>query len=553
MLKINYEQLAQYQTRDINRVLWRSVSNRQNKGNREDNRLTHVAIVTLAWLMKDSQGQTPDTLDLSPFTADQQLIQLLNNVAKKHWNNVGKLCMNYDKEELLAYILFDNHDDRMPTAEPLKRLASRLINVGGGDRILDFDCDTGAFLLETHVSHPNSHLIGVAFDEESYQIAQLKNQLLNRVATFHLADSTTPLIIADKIISIASQRDSQRSQTTFEWDIEQVMASLSDSPDSQAAIICHDFTPRFCKETLQKMLEHQQLKAVISLPELQRLRNQNLLLILSRHNSHVRMVDASRCYTAQRRAAPLSDSDIDSILSLYQSDNECARNVPVAEVVWNDYELEPARYLAPPINLSNTVNLGELCTINRGSMLSARKLDELISEAPTDYQYISLKHLGEMGLDSDLPYLQQIDDRQKKYCVQNNQVIISKMSPFRVCLAIVPMGRKVLASGNLYFLDIDRDKITPIYLKMFLESELGMMQLDRLSKGGAMRTISITDLKQVQIPLLPLAEQEQLAADYQAIEKEIRDIQEQMNKAIQAKKQIMLNKINCLTQNGEKK
>jgi type I restriction enzyme M protein len=80
----------------------------------------------------------------------------------------------------------------------------------------------------------------------------------------------------------------------------------------------------------------------------------------------------------------------------------------------------------------------------------------------------------------------------------------------------------VLCSGNLYIIRPDRDRVDPIYLKLFLDSPLGQAQLRRISSGTSVLTIPIRDLKDLRVPLVPMEEQKEIAAAYAELADELR-------------------------------
>src|SRR5699024_8484529 len=65
------------------------------------------------------------------------------------------------------------------------------------------------------------------------------------------------------------------------------------------------------------------------------------------------------------------------------------------------------------------------------------------------------------------------------------------------------------------------------FVELFLESPLGLAQLERSSMGTTIKQIPIRNLKLIAIPYIPLAEQKKVAATY---ENQAREIQAQLEK-----------------------
>lgn len=72
---------------------------------------------------------------------------------------------------------------------------------------------------------------------------------------------------------------------------------------------------------------------------------------------------------------------------------------------------------------------------------------------------------------------------------------------------------------------------------LYLLSSQGERQLQRFSQGSALQSISLIDLKKIQIPMIPLAEQEKIVSSYKelrekldVVKKEEEDLRKQIQK-----------------------
>lgn len=69
------------------------------------------------------------------------------------------------------------------------------------------------------------------------------------------------------------------------------------------------------------------------------------LLVLSRNNKNIRMIDATEMVSVGRRQNVLSDENISKILELLNTDDDNSKLVLGEEVAKNEYTLNPSRYL----------------------------------------------------------------------------------------------------------------------------------------------------------------------------------------------------------------
>ena len=157
----------------------------------------------------------------------------------------------------------------------------------------------------------------------------------------------------------------------------------------------------------------------------------------------------------------------------------------------------------------------------------------MVSDSVTNMQYLMLANIQNGIIDDKLPYLSYIDPKYERYCLKNNTLILSKNGfPYKVAVASVQDGQRILANGNLYIIELDEEKANPYYIKAFFDSEQGHAVLKSITVGAAMPNIGVDKLKKVEIPLPPMEEQERIAQKYQATLDEIAVIKQSLEKAV---------------------
>ena len=100
-----------------------------------------------------------------------------------------------------------------------------------------------------------------------------------------------------------------------------------------------------------------------------------------------------------------------------------------------------------------------------------------------------------------------------------------------MAVASVQEGQKILASGNLFIIEVDESKVNPVYLQSFFDSETGSAALHTIIQGSAIANLSIDRLKKLQIPLPSLDTQNRIASKYQATVDEIAVLKLKLQKA----------------------
>jgi type I restriction enzyme M protein len=277
------------------------------------------------------------------------------------------------------------------------------------------------------------------------------------------------------------------------------------------------------------------LEAVIALPErlFETTNIATTMVVLSKGNERTMLVDATSICEKGRRYNSFTEEQVEQISFSVAHETINSRFMTREELVENEYVINPTRYLTEEIVVENGVPFENIIkSITRGAPLKASQLDEMVSDEPTDYQYLMLANIQRGQIDSTLPYIKGIQDNQRKYCLKNHDLILSKNgAPFKIAVAEVQPGKTILANGNLYIIEIDEEKADPFFVKAFLESEKGAALLKSITVGAAIPNIGVEALKKLPIPNVPLEEQHELATKYLAKVDEITLYQRKLKKA----------------------
>ena len=137
------------------------------------------------------------------------------------------------------------------------------------------------------------------------------------------------------------------------------------------------------------------------------------------------------------------------------------------------------------------------------------------------------------GIISDeLPFLKSMDKKMEKYCIKNNSLVISKNgAPVKIAVASVEEGRKILANGNLYVIELDETKVNPYFVKAYLESENGTIALSRVTVGATLPNIPVDGLKKIMIPCPDISVQNEVAEKYLAKMDEVKILKHKLTRA----------------------
>ncbi len=500
----------------------------------------------------------------------------LESYISDFWNMVAGLRYRYSINVLKSIILFnDNREgrlgeiDRTPT--PIARLACRLFDFEDNAEVADFGFGNGFFATEAYITNPSLKFYGIETSADIKEAARIKFEILG--CTLHLehgnmldldADqhqyryifSNYPFGLRLRDLGFERNRLLQRIQqktqdlnksVSSDWFFNAAIVECLTDNGRGIAVMTNGSTWNSLDRSARKyFVENGYLEAVIALPE--RLFEGTVIpttmVVLSKNNERTMLVDATELCEKGRRFNTFTDEQIEQIV--YATTHETANSKLVSreEFAENDYVLHPTRHLTEQIVVENGVPFDAVIkSITRGAQLKARDLDEMISEEPTDYQYLMLANIQHGQIDDELPYLKDIQKNQLKYCLTNHALILSKNgAPFKIAVAEVQPGKKILANGNLYIIELDEEKVDPYYVKAFLESEKGTALLKSIAVGAALPNISVEALKKLPIPQIPLDEQHAMATKYLVRVDEIKLYRRKLQKALEELEHIYDNK-----------
>ena len=461
-------------------------------------------------------------------------------------------------------------------------LALSLLKPARQSRIVDFGSGIGTFMMRAERSYPDARVSGIESNQGSSIVARIRMSL-SRIEELSesfkgieggearaVSESLRADIRVGDMLSIFEPGMCDRAfsnypcglrnasfkpdsdfleravsgklgysrPTSADWTFNHMLANAISDDGRAVAIMsggaCYNTTDEGAR---RYFIEHGLIESVISLPP--RIFPGTgigfTIVVLSNGNESVRMVDASDLIEAGRRTNELSADAVAKVAERLSADVEgFSRTVGRDELAAAGYSLSPAMYLKRPLTIKNARKLGDVVReIRRGATLRANELDELSANEATDCRYLMLRDIQDGEISDDLPFLGELDPRLERHCIEDGDVLISKNgAPFKIAVAEVPEGARILANGNLYMLKVDRDSIDPYYLAAFLSSNKGMEVLSRAVVGVTIPSIPLRNLREIPVPVPPLEEQAEIAAEYQGKIDEIRVLRLRVKRAV---------------------
>jgi type I restriction enzyme M protein len=448
------------------------------------------------------------------------------------------------------------------TPKSIIKLATSILNIQPNENVADIGCGSGSFIIEAWKKQDKAIYFGCEKVYPYVNCCRIRTGVLDGNFSyfaddaFKLVEDTSKKF--DKIFSnypfkirisnlgcgedylnqLRKRIPSISKATTSDWIYNSLLCDLLTEKGKAVAVMTNGSTwNKTDKAVRQYFIENGFVEAVISLPGklfAPETMIPTSMIILSKGNNSVKIVDATNIFEAGRRGNELSDDNIESIISALKEDCEYSITLSKDSLRDNDYNLNFDRYVAQEMNLDSLAPFSTVITnITRGAGIKAEELDKITTNEVTNMNYLMLGNIHDGIIDEELPYLSVIEKNLEKYCLKRNNLILSKNGyPFKIAIASPKEGQQILANGNLFIIEIDEKKANPYFIKAFFESEQGIAALKSIVVGSTIPNIGVESLKTLKIPLPSLEEQNKIAEKYQATQDEIKVLKLRLAKAV---------------------
>lgn len=499
------------------------------------------------------------------FEEDERIDADIKKVAEdfyisENWKELMELTKAHEQKIFYLVSLLRDLSDPMMTPESLGKLAEKLLEIKANDKFADFCCGAGSVVADIVKNHPTVEAYGFDKLVSSIAIAKIYNDLSEGKIAFEAKDifelgldeangrrfdkifANYPFGMRIKELGLGNQYLEQLEKripsvskaTSSDWLFNSLMVDMLSEDGKAVGVMTNGSTWNQSDSAIRSyFIENGLIECVIALP-VRLFAGTSIatsMIVFSRNNKGVRLVDASELFVKGRRVNELSAENISLIINATKNDSDISMYVSAEQLRYNDYVLSMNRYIVHDV--ADGMAFGDVIKrITRGAQLNAKALDEITTTVPTDMQYLMLANIKNGLIDKELPYLKSIDKKNDKYCLSNRCLILSKNGyPYKIAVAEVKEGQRILGNGNLYIIELDEEKADPYYLAAFFGSEQGTAALRSITVGATIPNIGVEQLTKLVIPIPPLEKQKEIADKYKTVKAEITMLQLKLEKA----------------------
>lgn len=374
-----------------------------------------------------------------------------------------------------------------------------------------------------------------------------ENQLFDRILTMPLwRPSSNTMEDFPERTSLSKLEVPESKIADGEWHEILFNLSLLDRNGKMVTLITNStLANNLSVKTRQALVEKGYIESIIELPD-RLLENTGIELyavVLSYGNKGVKFLDASQAYTEQRRR---KDIDVATVLEDLANPEIC-RFESIESIAKEGYNLLPKRYTLKT-NVIDGIPLGEICNISRGLVISSKDLDDFVTDVDTGVRYLYTKDADGDAVDySQSPFIDVEKLKRKFTLLDNDTWLLGRTSPFRSNMLYVEGNDKLIANGNQFSITIlpkYKNQYLLPYLALYFNSKAGREQIERFAVGQLIKSLSLKDLKTLQIPKVSIERQKEVVNRIRMIEAEIKTVKKELNLLNRQKESIVEEEFN---------
>lgn len=536
-----------------------------------DTREYHITAASIAYVaIVAKEMKLQGTVDeiLSGKEEDERISHMVMRYAADYWEMMSEKVQEFTEEQLQAFILFDNslEDIRsgvVATPHGVLHLVNNILNIQAKDNLLELCSGKAGFAIDCITDNAPASYTGVELNYMATDMAILRSYVARARANFTLADALEyrsvqkfdkvfahyPFMLRtpsmdehkQKISAALDMPETILQKASSDWVFNATMLDHLKAKGKAVAIMTNGSTWNTSDREIRKyFVEKGYIEAVIALPAklFSDTAIATTMIVLSFNNKQIRMVDARNVYSVDHRGNILDEESVTKIMSLLEHNEANSMLKTPEELAENDYVLNAARYSEETPVFENGVPFGSIITnVMRGAQIKTTELEAMKSETPTKQQYLTLANIQD-GIISieETQDLKDIPVSLEKFFIPNHALLLSKIGVpgFKSAVAEIPDEHKLLATGNLFVIQLDEKRANPYYIQAFFASEVGKALFKSIHTGAIYPTLSASKLKEMIVPLPPMEEQNRIADRYAAALDQVVLLRRKLNKATSA-------------------
>ncbi|MDD7264046.1 MAG: hypothetical protein PUH67_03490 [bacterium] len=302
------------------------------------------------------------------------------------------------------------------------------------------------------------------------------------------------------------------------WDDLLKISNAMTSKSKVVALVPNSLlSSRDSEEKRANLIKHGYLEGIISLPlryYSKDLQIETSLLVLSKNNSSIKIVDIKKVLSTEDIKAAEMSSITDYIYEFY---NENSIQIQFDEILNKNSNLLISNIITDETykNLENLVTLSSIAKVTKSSKKTSVDYGHSIdqnNESPyclltasdiedgiIDYEHL-VRIIYEYGIEAKT--------------IKNGDVVITNKSSIPKVAVIECDDKKVVPTGSMIVISPNEKQLDGYYLKKILDSNKGKKILETTRKGQRTNIMDPVDIEKLKIPYVSYDDQLKVAKEY---------------------------------------
>lgn len=499
---------------------------RRTIGNIEDNELANILLASLHYkingdLKNEVSGEVIKRLNVVDDMTKSKINKYLDSYTTNFLDDVIQVYCNLKSKSRDTDFNLDN--------DTIKKLIVNLLEIEENETVVDLGSGEG-FLFKTIQDELNStkfKAFGIEINSKICEnskilldLLNIKNEILDgdfqywENCPYDKGYTFPPLGAKKNFLSEDMHEEGRFKKTTsYEWFFVDYLIYHMKEHSKFIALLPDGCLFRHTDDTYRKyLIENNLIEGIISLPsQISTYTGIKLsLVIFSKNNNNIKLIDGTNYKLEDSKK--VNNINYKEIIKLYNSKDAF---IVLYDDLGSEDVLTVNRFLVNDIEVKCSKKLDDLVEIRQGSQYTIANFRNSIVEVDTKYKILTSNDINKGQVKWDYLINIETDEKLLKHKLQKNDIVMTaKSSTVKIVIIEEEMESNIIVTGGMFIIRPTIDKINPLFLKMFLESNKGQEILKRIQKGTMIPVIRKNDLMSIEVSCPNIDIQNKLTLDY---------------------------------------
>ena len=266
------------------------------------------------------------------------------------------------------------------------------------------------------------------------------------------------------------------------------------------------------REIRKELIEKGYIEAIVDLPnKIVPYTNTEISFVVlnkSRKSKKIKFVNLKDCSLMQGK---INIIDLEKAKRVIENESI---EVDYKEIKENNFSLNYNTYTGN-VEIENGKELGKVTwDIFRGYQITSAEINKMLVENEEDmnYKILEISNINDDGeICAELKMINSGEKNLDRYLLRDGDILISaRGDKIKKCLIHIGYDERIIANGSINVIRADQNRLYPLYLKTFLDSEKGNISLNNIKSGVTIPSINVGELQKMLVPCPSMEEQRKI-------------------------------------------